>query len=63
MWCNEKKSFNAFSRVRLHETPGGRRGSSTVGDTVHPALACLQVGMGDPGPSWSRRMQPFGRRS
>lgn len=46
MW-REEKPFQAFSRVRLHEqldVPG----LAPRGETVHPALACIQVGMADP---------------
>lgn len=47
MWRGQATKFEAFSRVRIHE----RVASDDLAlqwETVHPALACVQVGLGDP---------------
>ena len=47
MWVDPKRPFQAFSRTRIHEKvdaaqlPAGK-------ETVHPALAAVQVGQSDP---------------
>ena len=47
MWLDPKRPFQAFSRTRIHERvdvaqlPPGK-------ETVHPALAAVQVGQSDP---------------
>jgi hypothetical protein len=47
MWCGESSPFRAFSRVRMHERVANDELPHQI-ETVHPALACIQVGLGDP---------------
>jgi hypothetical protein len=47
MWSSSRRRFEAFSRVRIHETVA-TKDLPLQEETVHPAVACLQVGLGDP---------------
>lgn len=47
MWRGENGPFRAFSRVRMHERVETEALAFQF-ETVHPALACVQVGLSDP---------------
>ncbi|MGN6753103.1 MAG: hypothetical protein ACTHJJ_11190 [Intrasporangium sp.] len=47
MWTTPDTRFEAFSRVRIHERLACEALPMQI-ETVHPAVACLQVGLGDP---------------
>ena len=46
MWSRPSTRFEAFSRVRIHETVASERLPLQL-ETVHPAVACVQVGLAD----------------
>jgi hypothetical protein len=47
MWRGEKSLFRSFSRVRMHERVATEELPLQF-ETVHPAIACIQVGLSDP---------------
>lgn len=47
MWRNERSAFRSYSRTRIHERVRDAALPLQL-ETVHPALACLQVGLADP---------------
>jgi hypothetical protein len=47
MWSHPRHRFESFSRVRIHETLASEDLPLQV-ETVHPAVACVQVGLADP---------------
>jgi hypothetical protein len=47
MWLDPKRPFQAFSRTKIHERIESAR-LPPGQETVHPALACVQVGQSDP---------------
>jgi hypothetical protein len=47
MWESEKQAFEAYSRVRIHERVASENLPLQL-ETVHPAVACVQVGLADP---------------
>lgn len=47
MWRGEKGPFRSFSRVRMHERVATDELPLQF-ETVHPAVACIQVGLADP---------------
>jgi hypothetical protein len=47
MWRGEMSPFRSFSRVRMHERVATEELPLQF-ETVHPAIACIQVGLADP---------------
>lgn len=47
MWNSQTTRFEAFSRVRIHERVASDLLPLQL-ETVHPAVACMQVGLADP---------------